>query len=210
MNFVFEINIYYIFFFFLGYYVAAGTPIQIDIVAQQGATGWTARIGCHSDDLKNCNEYRRWNCISICKSLTNRSVQMCSAFGGLLFLDSPDEGFNSITMHLHRVVLTPCYYLADPNRAERWQYQREYAQGLWADISGRYIVFNVPSTSVRQLDSAQLDRALEYWDSVALAHHNLGGTQPKRRERIVCDEQPSAGYMRKFYSLYSISNNHCI
>jgi hypothetical protein len=35
----------------LGYYVAAGIPIQIDVLEQIGATGWSARIGCHSDDL---------------------------------------------------------------------------------------------------------------------------------------------------------------
>jgi hypothetical protein len=31
--------------------VAAGIPIQIDILGQTGSTGWSARIGCHSDDL---------------------------------------------------------------------------------------------------------------------------------------------------------------
>jgi hypothetical protein len=62
--------------FRLGYYVAAGIPIQIDIEKQEGVTGWCARIGCHSDDLKNCNELRRWHCISICKSLTTETVKV--------------------------------------------------------------------------------------------------------------------------------------
>ena len=29
----------------------AGIPIQIDILDETGEKGWTARIGCHSDDL---------------------------------------------------------------------------------------------------------------------------------------------------------------
>jgi hypothetical protein len=29
----------------------AGIPIQIDVLEQKGAAGWSARIGCHSDDL---------------------------------------------------------------------------------------------------------------------------------------------------------------
>jgi hypothetical protein len=198
------------FSFFLGYYVAAGTSIQIDVVEQEGATDWSLRIGCHSDNIKNCKEFRRWNCISVCRPLTSESIKICSAFGGLLFLESPEEGSSSITVNIHQVVLTPIYQLSDSNRAETWQYQQENAQGLWADIAGNYIVFNIPSTSVRQLDSAQLDRVLEYWDSVVLTHHDLAGTEPKRRERIVCDEQPSAGYMRKINSLYYASNNRCI
>jgi hypothetical protein len=209
MKFLFEINVYHI-FVFLGYYVAAGTSIQIDVVERDGATGWSARIGCHSDNIGDCNEFRRWNCISICKPLTSESIEMCSAFGGLLFLESPDEGSNSITVNIHQAVLAPCYNLSDDNRAEKWEDQQENAQGLWADIAGNHIVFNVPSTSIRQLNSAQLDKVLEYWDSVVLAHHDLAGTEPKVRERIVCDEQPTNGYMRKINSLCYTSNNRCI
>jgi hypothetical protein len=31
--------------------VVAGIPIQIDVLEQKGSKGWSARIGCHSDDL---------------------------------------------------------------------------------------------------------------------------------------------------------------
>jgi hypothetical protein len=124
---------------------------------------------------------------------------MCSAFGGLLFLESPGENSSSITVNIHQVVLTLSYNLADPNRAETWEYQQENAQGLWADIAANHIVFNLPSESVRQLDSEYLDTVLDFWDAVICAHHDLVGTKPTRRERIVCDEQPSVGYMRKFY-----------
>jgi hypothetical protein len=122
---------------------------------------------------------------------------MNSAFGGLLFLQSPEGESSSIRVNIHHVVLTPTYDLTDPNRAELWEYKRSDAEGLWADIAGQYIVFNLPSKSVVHLQSAQLDRALQFWDSIVLAHHDLRGTTPIHRERIVCDEQPSAGYMRK-------------
>jgi hypothetical protein len=122
---------------------------------------------------------------------------MSSAFGGLLFLQSPEGESTSITVNLHHVVLTLAYDLTDPNRAQVWQYRCQQGSGLWADIAGRYIVFNLPSKSVAHLSSAELDRALQFWDSIVLAHHDLRGTTPTHRERIVCDEQPSAGYMRK-------------
>ncbi|CAF1503058.1 unnamed protein product [Adineta steineri] len=184
-----------------GYYVAAGVPIQIDVLDQSGATGWSARVGCHSDDLGNCDELRRWPCISIRKPLSDKTIQMNSAFGGLLFLQSPGDEPSSITVNLHHVVLTLTYDITDSNRAETWNYKRSYTQGLWADIAGRHIVFNLPSKSVLHLDSAQLDRALNFWDSIILAHHDLRGTKPTRRERIVCDEQPSAGYMHSGYPI---------
>ena len=122
---------------------------------------------------------------------------MSSAFGGLLFFESPASGASSITVNLHHVVLTPTYDITDPNRAAIWTYKCTNAAGLWADIAGQYIVFNLPSTSVVHLKATELDRVLQFWDSVILAHHDLRGTKPTHRERIACDEQPSAGYMRK-------------
>lgn len=148
--------------------------------------------------IQGCNEFRRWPCISICKSLTNqKSVKISSAFGGLLFLQSPSGSSNSITVLLHGVVLAPTYDRTDPNRSAVWKYKQSHAAGLWADIAGEHIVFNLPAKSVLHLDAKHLDRALKFWDAVVLAHHHLRGTAPKHRERIVCDEQPSAGYMRK-------------
>ncbi|CAF0877594.1 unnamed protein product [Rotaria sordida] len=184
-----------------GYYVAAGIPIQINVLEHGGATGWSARIGCHSDDLRNSNELRRWSCISICKPLSGTSIRMNSAFGGLLFLQSPNDESNSISVSLQHVVLSPTYDLMDSDRTEHWKGQRSNAQGLWADIAGQYIVFNLPSQSVLHLDSDQLDQALRFWDSIIMAHHELRGTTPVRRERIVCDEQPSAGYMHSGYPI---------
>ncbi|CAF3336682.1 unnamed protein product [Rotaria sp. Silwood1] len=185
----------------IGYYVAPGTTIQIDVSEPVGATGWSARIGCHSDDLGNCDQLRRWPCISTCKLLSVTTVEMSSAFGGLLFLESPAVELNSISVSIKNVVLTPAYDIMDPNRDKHWDDLRVRAQGIWADIAGQYIVFNLPSQSVRDLNSAQLDRALRFWDTVVLTHHDLRGTTPVRRERIVCDEQPVTGYMHAGYPI---------
>ncbi|CAF3443400.1 unnamed protein product [Rotaria socialis] len=184
-----------------GYYAVAGIPIQIDVLECMGAMGWSIRIGCHSDHLENCEELRRWSCISINKPLVGNSIQMSSAFGGLIFLQSPNGESNSITVRLHHVVLTLTYDSMDPNRVANWQHRRHHARGLWADIAGQHIVLNLPSKSLRHLKSTQLDEVLLFWDSVVLAHHELRGTKPKHRERIVCDEQPSAGYMHSGYPI---------
>lgn len=35
----------------IGYYVAAGTSIRVDVLNREGAHGWSVRIGCHDDEL---------------------------------------------------------------------------------------------------------------------------------------------------------------
>ncbi len=39
----------------------AGIPIQIDVIGQTGSAGWSARIGCHSDDLGVCLEKKGYS-----------------------------------------------------------------------------------------------------------------------------------------------------
>ncbi|CAF1104715.1 unnamed protein product [Rotaria sordida] len=184
--------------FCIGYYVPAGITIQIVVSEQIGASGWSARIGCHSNDLVSCNELRRWHCISTCKSLSGTTVQMSSAFGGLLFLESPAGESNSISVSLQNVVLTPTYDLMDSDRVERWEDLRVRAQSLWTEILLANTLFSIfRRKAYAHLDCVELDRALRFYDSVVVAHHELRGTTPGRRERIVSDEQPSAANMCK-------------
>ena len=122
---------------------------------------------------------------------------MCSPHGGLLFLQSSTNSSCSISVSLKNVVLTPSYNLADPNRAGTWEQKRKTSEGLWADMSGIYMAFNIPSSSVVNMRDTQVEDALRFWDSVILAHHDLRGTKSTRGERVVSDVQPVLGYMRK-------------
>lgn len=149
------------------------------------------------DCVQNCNEYRRWPHVSARITLATPSMQIGSAFGGLLFLESFNHDHHSITLRLRNVVVTPMYDVKNSDRQSSWEKKHRHSHGLWADIAGEHIIFNLPTQSIRHMNSQQLDEILKFWDSVVLAHHNIRNTKPDRRERIVCDEQISCGYMRK-------------
>ncbi|CAF1425627.1 unnamed protein product [Adineta ricciae] len=189
-----------------GYYVAPNTPIKIDVLDQAGGSGWSVRIGCHTDNLVDHETQRRPPLISLSKSLSFKRIQMSSQYGGLLFLESPDASGCSITVSLHNIILSPTYDLTNAQRAVNWRHRQRHAQGTWTDIAGRHIVFNLPSRSVLNLTKTQLDAALQFWDSVILASHNLRGTKPTHRERIVADIQPSVGYMHSGYPIVTQMN----
>ncbi|CAH1791856.1 unnamed protein product, partial [Owenia fusiformis] len=67
-----------------------------------------------------------------------------------------------------------------------------------------YIIFTLPAESVRHIDDP--GEVIKYWDSVVEAHHELRTTNPgeQRRERVVCDIQPSAGYMHAGYPIVTM------
>ncbi len=64
-----------------------------------------------------------------------------------------------------------------------------------AEICGEHIIITTPSNCIKNLDNPV--ELIKFWDRVVESHHHLRGTDPKsqRRERVVNDIQPSAGYM---------------
>ena len=68
-------------------------------------------------------------------------------------------------------------------------------------MAGENIIFTTPSDCIRHIDNPA--EVLKFWDAVVRTHHECRGTNVKsqRRERIVNDKQPSAGYMHSGYPI---------
>lgn len=68
-------------------------------------------------------------------------------------------------------------------------------------MAGEHIIFTTPSECVRHLEDPI--EALRLWDNVVRTHHECRGSDVKssRRERVVNDKQPSAGYMHSGYPI---------
>ena len=116
-----------------------------------------------------------------------------------MYLEShTSEG--SLELQLENVVEAPFYDLTIPYLCKTWS-ERRCAPGLWAELAGEFIIFTLPSSSVRNLVNPT--EVLRLWDKVVCAHHHLKGTDPlkQKRERVVCDEQPSVGYMHAGYPI---------
>jgi hypothetical protein len=173
-------------------------------------------IGSHSDDLSNCNEIKRWPCVTICKELASSNLVLSSPFGGLIYLISPENG-GQINFTMNNIVESPFIDLTQPNTVNDWE-RRKNASGLWAELAGENIIFTTPSKCIRHLSLKQCVDVLNFWDRVCETHHNLRSTNVKdyKRERVVNDIQPSCGYMHSGYPIVTHldccepSNDQCI
>ncbi len=159
---------------------------------------------------------RRWPLICSKQKLA-RLTTVTSAFGGLLYLESPN-GHARLRLQLAGAVESPQLDVASAASRAAWP-QRSRAPGLWAEVRGRHVAFAVPAHAVRAdaLPLRQLVRAVRAWDRVVQAHHDLRGTDVNgcARELVVVDVQPRgnrihAGYpvvvpYRKFMLLTDIS-----
>jgi hypothetical protein len=92
---------------------------------------------------------------------------------------------------LENVIETPFFDLNCENTIKNWS-KNSKSPGLWAELSGKHIVFTVPSKSIRNLHETRIAECLKLWDLIIIANHELRGTSLTNncRERIVADVQP--------------------
>ena len=116
-----------------GYYIAAGSSVRV-VVLDGNPNGWEVRVGCHTDDLSTEPNLHRWPLITTNVKL-QRSFNLSSAFGGLIYLESP-KGSSTIKIKFENVIEAPFFDLTKPETITQWAKRRE-SPGLWADLCGR-------------------------------------------------------------------------
>lgn len=116
-----------------GYYLAAGTQAVITLI-EGNPSGWQVRIGSHTDDLTKMESLKRWPVVCSCIPL-KRTTIVTSAFGGLIYLDSP-KGNSTIKIKLESVIEAPYFDLKKPETISKWSVNCK-SSGLWAELSGK-------------------------------------------------------------------------
>ena len=157
-------------------------------------------MGCHTDDLSSMDRLKRWPLVYSKSKLKKENI-ITSAFGGLIYLDSPN-GNSTIKLQFENVVEAPFLDLNQPDTIENW-WNRSRAPGLWSEICGKHIVFTVPSQTIREFTWLELKKVLNLWDLIVVANHELRGTNVANccRERVVADVQPFGGQMHSGYPI---------
>ena len=109
-----------------GYYLPAGVTFSLH-VNSGNLDGWFIRIGSHSDDIGECDTYKRYPVVSLVKYLKS-SMSFSSAFGGLIYFESSSPGNLEVT--LNNVVEAPVFAITKPETISNWENRRN-APGLW-------------------------------------------------------------------------------
>ncbi|CAF0709194.1 unnamed protein product [Brachionus calyciflorus] len=192
-------------FHFTGYYLPPGITGNITVL-EGNPTGWEVRIGSHTDDLIAMNSLKRWPCITSNLKL-RKTLSITSAFGGLIYLESP-KGNSTLKLKFDSVVQAPHFDVTIPETLRNWT-ENSQASSPWAELSGKYVSICVPSASIRKLKNPS--GALNIWDQIIKANHDLRGTNVENtwRERIVVDIQPNGNFIHAGYPIvvfYSFAN----
>jgi hypothetical protein len=190
----------------LGAYAAPGEVVTLRLEGPAPA-GVRLQIGAHTDRLWHLDRWRRVPSIvsSWAVPAGAAEVRGAGAFGGLVYVVIPEEaargadGSSRFTATVSGVVPAPRYTLGRTD-ADEWRVQRS-RPGPWAELETEKLVLTVPSGVIRGLDDPA--SLMRFWDAVMDAQADLATIPRERRrpERIVADEQISAGYMHAGYPI---------
>ncbi len=184
-----------------GVYAPAGATITLTAPAGMANAGFALQIGAHTDELWGLDSWQRMPAITTSTPILGTTTQAASPFGGLIFVTLPwSGGTAAFTVTVAGGVPAPRFIQGTTDLAT-WQASIRSRPAPWAELEGRNVIVMVPSSAIRTLNDpasllTQWDRAVELQDQLA------GAPAPRtRQERILTDQQISAGYMHSGYPI---------
>ncbi len=182
-----------------GLYAAPGAKIKITLPAGSEKAGLGVRIGCHTDHLWNLDSWQRAPEISRAWPLKTSETTVANPFGGLIYITVPrNSKAATVSITIAGAHEAPRYVLGQTDDAD-WKNRLRWLPGPWAEIETNRVIVTVPSRAIRDLENPREVAELYVKALDAIADLATIPQQRTRPERIVADQQISAGYMHSGY-----------
>ncbi|HEX4612976.1 MAG TPA: M60 family metallopeptidase [Urbifossiella sp.] len=183
-----------------GVYAAPGEVVRVTIPAALAGKGLGVRIGAHTDELWHLDRWERAPQISRWFPLAAATTPAANPFGGLVYVTAPvGAKLGDVAATVDGGVEAPTYFAGKTTAAE-WAKLRT-APAPWGEFVSDKCVLTVPAAVARTVESpADL---MAFWDAVLDGCADLTVVQKARgrAERLVFDEQISAGYFHSGYPI---------
>ena len=184
-----------------GLYAPPGEGISIQIPEAAEKLGLGLRIGAHTDHNWHHAAWTRFPEISCTWPIHVTTGTTASPFGGLIYVTVPPKcAAGKITVRISGAVAAP-FFVAGETALSAWRDTLRQAPAPWAEFASDKVIVTLPSSAIRALDDPEA--LMQVWRKVLDLDAELVG-RPLRRERperIVTDEQISAGYMHSGYPI---------
>jgi hypothetical protein len=184
-----------------GLYAPAGSVVTVEIPESAAKKKLWLRIGAHNDGLWNLDKWDRFPEITMRAQLAKPVTKAASMFGGLIYIEVPDKcDLGDLAVKISGAVAAPYFVLGKTKQAD-WKDRLRKEPAPWAELECSKVIVTVPSSFVRTLDDPE--GLMKVWERIVELEDDLAGTaaERKRPERVVCDQQISAGYMHSGYPI---------
>ena len=184
-----------------GLYAAPGESITVRAPAGMPGKGYRVRIGAHKDRVWHKDSWKRFPEISWSEKIISAEQRFANPFGGLIYMEAPKgAGPGQFSVTISGAVRAP-YFVRGKTPLEEWRRAIRNYPGPWAEVASDRVIVTIPSKVIRTLEDPEA--LMEVWDRILDLDAELAAIPKKRArpERVVTDQQISAGYMHAGYPI---------
>lgn len=182
-----------------GLYAAPGQVIRVEVPASAVNQGFKVRIGAHTDTLWHLDKWERFPDVSLVFPVRSEHLQVANPFGGLLYFEVPGKStVPTFSVKISGGIASARFVLGQTT-PEQWAQARRDSQAPWGEVESGTLILTAPLADLKKLDNPE--ELMRFWDKILASQADLAGwpTTPTSAERIVFDQQISAGYLHSGY-----------
>jgi hypothetical protein len=184
-----------------GLYAAPGEVVTVAVPAEVTKQKIRLRMGAHKDELWHLEQWKRFPEITREFPLDAPVTKAASAFGGLVYVVVPKgAGPGVVPVQISGAVSAP-FYVHGRTSIEQWRSTVRNHAAPWGELASSKVILTLPGEVLRTLEDPKA--LMDTWDRILDLVAELAAIpkQRERPERIVCDQQISAGYMHSGYPI---------
>ena len=183
-----------------GLYAAPGEVVDIKVPDGLGAAGLKVRIGPHTDTLWALEKWPRFPAISVEKPINYEEIQVASAFGGLIYIEVPNNCKAGPVEVVISNAVASARYVQGETAIGNWNRELATTLAPWAEIQGKYVTISVPTSSARKIKDPKA--LMAFWDRMMkLCYTFYSAPIRLRPERYCPDVEIGGGYMHSGYPI---------
>ncbi|MEE6513100.1 hypothetical protein FKM82_020554, partial [Ascaphus truei] len=183
-----------------GLYLSPKTSAIFTFPASVTSAGLQVQIGCHTDNLIECNPVCRPPVVTQKLHVTKEKLTVSSLLGGLIYIYLPPKAkLGKFNVKIESAKRAPFYQKGKTDVSEWLKTIRHYP-APWAEFAAENIILTVPSDVASSVEDPE--DLLRFWDDIMAAVAELAAIpNVSRPERIVADVQIAFGFMHSGYPI---------
>ncbi|XP_075440074.1 TRPM8 channel-associated factor homolog [Ascaphus truei] len=183
-----------------GLYLSPKTSAIFTFPASVTSAGLQVQIGCHTDNLIECNPVCRPPVVTQKLHVTKEKLTVSSLLGGLIYIYLPPKAkLGKFNVKIESAKRAP-FYQKGKTEVSEWLKTIRHYPAPWAEFAAENIILTVPSDVASSVEDPE--DLLRFWDDIMAAVAELAAIpNVSRPERIVADVQIAFGFMHSGYPI---------
>jgi glucose/arabinose dehydrogenase len=179
-----------------GLYAAPGEVVTITVPQSLVGQGYSVRVNAHTDNISPRDSWERLPIVHRQFAINSTTIEVASAFGGLLFIDfgSTVPNIGDVDIQINGAIRAP-YFDLDQHSDEDWNTQLRNRPAPYGVFVSENLIIVLPKSQIESANLTEPTALMNWWNTTVEQQDYLAARLTPRTspELINVDVQISAG-----------------